>query len=275
MWSFEKISPEELTRPKLKMGLSSVVGALILFTSICQLTTVAGMRQIPSLEKFQLHISERGAKFVEQIEVNEGKGAAYFQVPPHNGLSETDDMFDFKINITVSRVKKDRACYISPLPPDLPRPNVLSKGLKKVSKLPPNHNISTTRQQWIVAGTVDKRTLRKEVEDFCGQFSIYRLEPYVPYSVSVVASDEGQSHADRIRRQSGTPGTKFFILCNNNIPQCDPNSWVYQCRIATSRCVYYVPCILDQVNTIVSCSTLTQHRYSSLVCCVPTCPTNG
>ena len=35
-------------------------------------------------------------------------------------------------NITVSRVKKDRACYISPLPPDLPRPNVLSKGLKKV-----------------------------------------------------------------------------------------------------------------------------------------------
>lgn len=48
-------------------------------------------------EKFQLHISERGAKFVEQIEVNKGKDAAYFQVPPHNGLSETDDMYDFKI----------------------------------------------------------------------------------------------------------------------------------------------------------------------------------
>jgi len=63
-----------------------------------------------------------------------------------------------------------------------------------VSKLPPNHNVSTTRQQWTVAGTVDKNTLRKEVQDFCGQFSIYRLEPYVPYSVSVVA-DEGQSHA--------------------------------------------------------------------------------
>ncbi|XP_068736863.1 uncharacterized protein [Montipora capricornis] len=117
-------------------------------------------------------------------------------------------------NITVSRVKKDRACYISPLPPDLPRPNVLSKGLKKVSKLPPNHNISTTRQQWIVAGTVDKRTLRKEVQDFCGQFSIYRLKPYVPYSVSVVASDEGQSHADRIRRS----GTGEFPLCTNRIP---------------------------------------------------------
>ena len=69
--------------------------------------------------------------------------------------------------------------------------------LCKVSKLPPTHNMSTTRQQWTIAGTVDKNTLRKEVQDFCGQFSIYRLEPYVPYSVSVVASDEGQSHAGK------------------------------------------------------------------------------
>lgn len=253
------------------MGLSSVVGALILLTCICQMT-VAGMRQMPSPEKFQLHISERGAKFVEQIEVNKGKDAAYFQVPRHNGLSETDDMYDFKINITVSRVKKVRACYISPLPPDLPRPNVLSKGLKKVSKLPPNHNVSTTRQQWTVAGTVNKNTLRKEVQDFCGQFSIYRLEPYVPYSVSVVASDEGLSHADRTRRQSGI---KFFMLCDNDIPQCDPNLWVYRCKIATSRCVYYVSCKLDQVNTVVSCSSYTIHRYNSLVCCTPSCPTNA
>ena len=52
---------------------------------------------MPSPEKFQLHISERGAKFVEQIEVNEGKDTAYFQVPRYNGLSETDDMYDFKM----------------------------------------------------------------------------------------------------------------------------------------------------------------------------------
>ena len=52
---------------------------------------------MPSREKFQLHISERGAKFVEQIEVNEEKDAIYFQVPRYNGLSETDDMYDFKM----------------------------------------------------------------------------------------------------------------------------------------------------------------------------------
>jgi len=233
---------------------------------------MTGMRKSPSSEKFEVHISERGAKFVERIEVNEGKGAAYFQVPAHNGLSETDDMYDFKSNITVSRVKKDRACYINPLPPSLPRPNVLSKGLRKMSKLPPIHNTSITRQQWTVAGTIDKNTLRKEVKDFCGQFTIYRLEPYVPNSVSVVASDEGQSQADRIRRQVRQ---RKFVLCHMFTPLCNPNLWVYQCQIATSRCVYYVSCKLDQRNKILGCSSQLEHLYNSLVCCEPSCPKNG
>ena len=69
--------------------------------------------------------------------------------------------------------------------------------LCKMSKLPPIHNTSITRQQWTVAGTVDQNTLRKEVQDFCGQFTIYRLEPYVPNSVSVVASDQGQTQAGK------------------------------------------------------------------------------
>ena len=48
-------------------------------------------------EKFTVHISERGAKFDEKVEISEEKDAAYFKVPPHNGLSETDDMYDFKM----------------------------------------------------------------------------------------------------------------------------------------------------------------------------------
>lgn len=36
-------------------------------------------------------------------------------------------------NITVRRVKKDGVCHISPLPPNLPRPNDLAAGLKMVN----------------------------------------------------------------------------------------------------------------------------------------------
>ena len=48
-------------------------------------------------EKFKVHISERGAKFDEQIEIDEEKDIEYFKVPPHNELSESDYMYDFKM----------------------------------------------------------------------------------------------------------------------------------------------------------------------------------
>ena len=35
-------------------------------------------------------------------------------------------------NITIRRLKKDRVCHITPLPPALPRPNELSQDLKAV-----------------------------------------------------------------------------------------------------------------------------------------------
>jgi len=53
--------------------------------------------QKPRSEKFKLHISEKGAKFNEDIEIDEEKDIEYFKVPPHNELSETDNMYDFKM----------------------------------------------------------------------------------------------------------------------------------------------------------------------------------
>ena len=48
-------------------------------------------------ENFKLHISEGSAEFYENIEIDEEKDIEYFKVPPHNDLSETDRMYDFKM----------------------------------------------------------------------------------------------------------------------------------------------------------------------------------
>ena len=64
--------------------------------------------------------------------------------------------------------------------------------------MPPTHKIEKTIQQWKVGGMVDKWTLRPEVRDFCGQFPVYRLEPFTPDSVSVGrAGGEGYSRASK------------------------------------------------------------------------------
>ena len=48
-------------------------------------------------QKFKLRIMERGTRFYEEVKINEDEQFAHFHVPPHNGLTETDDLFDFKM----------------------------------------------------------------------------------------------------------------------------------------------------------------------------------
>lgn len=48
-------------------------------------------------EKFRLHVTEGMARFDENIEINEEKDIIYMKVPAHNDLSESDNLYDFKM----------------------------------------------------------------------------------------------------------------------------------------------------------------------------------
>ena len=48
-------------------------------------------------QKFKLRIMERETRFYEKVEINEDEQSAHFHVPPHNGLAETDELFDFEM----------------------------------------------------------------------------------------------------------------------------------------------------------------------------------
>lgn len=50
-----------------------------------------------SVKKFKVHIKEKSAVFNEKIYIDKKKDVEYFKVPPHNTLSETDNMYDFKM----------------------------------------------------------------------------------------------------------------------------------------------------------------------------------
>ncbi|CAH3018436.1 unnamed protein product, partial [Porites evermanni] len=181
-------------------------------------------------EKYNLRISERGVNFDAKVEIDENSDIEYFQVPPHHELSETNAMYDFRMNITVRRVKKDGVCHISPLPPNLPRPNDLATGLKMLSHSAPVQKIEKIKQQWTLGDVVDRQTLRTEVQEFCGNFPIYRLEPYTPDSVTVVAG----TRAERKRRD-----WKFVPCDKNTLPKptdCNPDNWDYDCLISDSNC---------------------------------------
>ena len=60
-------------------------------------------------EKFKLHITDKGTKLDEEIEIDEDNDIKYFKVPPHNELSETGNLYDFKMVrncVTVSLISR-------------------------------------------------------------------------------------------------------------------------------------------------------------------------
>ena len=57
----------------------------------------------------------------------------------------------------------------------------------QLSHSAPVQKIEKIKQQWTLGDVVDRQTLRTEVQEFCGNFPIYRLEPYTPDSVTVVS----------------------------------------------------------------------------------------
>lgn len=73
----------------------------IIITRICLLTSytqISGKAWSGTTrENFKLHISKGRAEFYENIEIDKERDIEYFKVPPHNDLSETDRMYDFKM----------------------------------------------------------------------------------------------------------------------------------------------------------------------------------
>lgn len=134
---------------------------------------------------FKLRIIERGTRFYENVDIDEDRQLAYFNLPAHNGLQSTEELYDFKMNITIRRSKVDSVCYVKPLPEDVSRPKELTRAFSESVNRPPNYRISTISKYWIPTEEVDKNFLRREAREFCDQYPIYRLEEYKFNSVSV------------------------------------------------------------------------------------------
>ena len=62
---------------------------------------------------------------------------------------------------------------------------------------PPTHEIVKVSLQWGLGPRVEKTSLRPEVQEFCGDFPVYRLEPFTPDSVTVVSEDGDDTRAGK------------------------------------------------------------------------------
>lgn len=221
---------------------------------------------------FNLHVTERGTKFTETIIVDEDKDLEYFHVPAHNQVTEAADyLYDFKNNMAVQRIDSKSVCFLGPLPEKLLNPRNLKAVLDEESHAPPSVDEIIYKNYWIIAEQVDKNLLREEVQKFCENFPIYRRQK--------VELNSTNSHSigerTRLARATLHSTNRFPPFCSMAFPKgCNPSQYVYDYKIRSATCTYWLTCNVDINSNRIDCSTLKtwDHEYNSIICYNPRCP---
>ncbi|KAJ7358840.1 hypothetical protein OS493_020676 [Desmophyllum pertusum] len=158
-------------------------------------------------DEFKVHITEKGTKYDETISIDDKNDLEYFHVPAHNGLAEADYLYDFK----------------------------------SVSATPSNTKV-IVRKYWAVSERVDKALLRQEVQAFCGQFPVFRLQE-VDLS-AVAASFRNGGNVGRTRSAREIDMNKLPFCKKDPLPQkqCKPHKFIFSFEIRESHCTWWVTC---------------------------------
>lgn len=222
-----------------------------------------------ALEEFSLNIIEDGTMFAEKVAINVEKDLEYFNVPPHNKVTEAVDyLYDFTGNIGIRRVKSKKVCHLEPLPEDLPRPADLKNELQMPDEAPPFEDKIIKHKYWIVTEQVDKSQLREEVQQFCDKFPVYRL----------LEVDLNATYGERTRfgRQITNMLEKLNSLtfCREyqNTP-CRPEEYVFRIKVLNSKkCTYWwLSCKFNEQMKLDDCNKW-HHQFNSMVCYEVHCP---
>lgn len=235
-------------------------------------------------DHYNMPITEKGTYFSEDIDVDEKQGVEVFRVPAHNDVAAADFYHDFKSRLTVTRMLSRKACYISEMDSSLSSPRKLKADLEyAASKIREGQLPVTTQSSLVVEiGPSDRRTLSKDVLDFCGSLPIYNTEHY--YNTT----NGGQMSFVRPGRRQKRLIVQDFKSClyaqgidmykyvrdGGCFSRELEDTWEIRCKIIPSlqRCFYYVTC-KQRVQTYDFNCTGIHVSSASPRCCDYQCPT--
>ncbi|XP_022796711.1 uncharacterized protein LOC111335118 isoform X2 [Stylophora pistillata] len=188
-----------------------------------------------ALEEFSLNIIEDGTMFAEKVAINVEKDLEYFNVPPHNKVTEAVDyLYDFK-------------------GPD---------------EAPPFEDKIIKHKYWIVTEQVDKSQLREEVQQFCDKFPVYRL-----LEVDLNATyGERTRFGRQITNMLEKLNSLTFCREYQNTP-CRPEEYVFRIKVLNSKkCTYWwLSCKFNEQMKLDDCNKW-HHQFNSMVCYEVHCP---
>lgn len=186
-----------------------------------------------TLSKYKVKVKEGDEEIDEEVKIDTEKQTETFHIPKTKSSSagEVDEIFDFKRNLVMRRLREQKACFLSESTENAPKPKDLKKALDKQSASGSTKSVNSTDYEYEVVGTVnDRSTLSDEMATMCAKFPIYRIKKRtITTSVQKENIQGGKSRMKRnwcyycywryyyVRYYSYVTGRYYYILYRRRI----------------------------------------------------------
>ncbi|KAM7439366.1 hypothetical protein ABFA07_011246 [Porites harrisoni] len=209
------------------------------------------------VSRYTMAVEEKGTRFLEKIDFDEGNNVAVFRVPAHNNVNGADFYHDFNLRITIRRIPRKQVCYISEMSPSLKSIRKLKKDLKRVVSLSPPKElpVETRSDMVMVTGLVNRGLLSHEILDFCGVLPIYYTKRY---TLEPTHDSNNGTATIRMRYQRRDERETTIVVTKKTLKLCPPEEdqlnyvqdcmmskhWDLRCKMEPSSqdCYYFVTC---------------------------------
>ncbi|XP_028408164.1 uncharacterized protein LOC114530747 [Dendronephthya gigantea] len=196
-------------------------------------------------------------------------------VPKYNEV-----LNDFNLGLTITRVLDLGICHVKPLEKSLPNPEKLKAYMDFLKKLNASLDgksglLGPSASEWTIDKRLETKYLKPQVVKFCGTMPVYSMKEITKdengdaEALFMKSFDRTGSRRKRSPQFKLCPGAKMSSKCN-------PDNWILNCKFKPStRADCYENCALPvkRLNrNIRNCRF--SSRFSSLVCCSPSCPTS-
>jgi len=230
---------------------------------------------VASAVDYDLEFVEKDKSFNEKISIDKNKGIVEFDVPDHAGVMAATFLTDYKMGLSIMKLKQDKICYAMDLSAHEATPEELEKGLKNVNFKFPKDKYMITNKNYFPTAVLEATTLSQEILDFCGGYPVIKADKLNEKEREAVVLTAVKALKSGKSKRATTTVTEFFT-CKSDIQTamtgmtCDPSLLKVKCKFARSNsCVYKVACKL--ATTGYECNTL-DHEFSRLMCCAVECP---
>lgn len=134
-----------------------------------------------AVSKYTVEVDDGKTKVDETVEIDTDKETEVIHVPDNGDTDtgapgEVDAIFDFKQNMAMHRLSRQKACFLSNSTDKLPKPADLRNLLEAEDGQGSAKVKASSTMEYVVTGTLNDRSiLSDEMANLCAKFPIYLI----------------------------------------------------------------------------------------------------